>query len=197
MFHGNDLFLAHSTPEDLDEMAGVPGFGEAMVSVGWAAVSEDGNGVTLPSFKTYNVPLTAAERQQRRRERMKTKPPENRHGESRIVTNCHAPEKIREEKKKINNPPTPQGGKQQKPDPIWDVAVELWHPSGVPPSQIKAIGRSVADLKALEATLDQIRERREEHLRKWPDITCTLRSVVKHWDTLTKPKRKPNRFLDD
>lgn len=64
-FDEDDLVLAHSEVSDLDEMAGAPGVGEAMASVGWAI---EKGGVTLPNFKQFNVPMTPAERQKNYRE---------------------------------------------------------------------------------------------------------------------------------
>lgn len=68
-FVGDDLVLRHSSLADLDEMGGVPGIGAAMASVNWANANEGGIGVTLCNFKTYNVPMTGAERQERLRKR--------------------------------------------------------------------------------------------------------------------------------
>lgn len=68
-FIGDDLFLACITIADLDVMAGVEGFGEAMRKVGWAIEKTDGSGVVLPNFKEHNVPKTSAERQQASRDR--------------------------------------------------------------------------------------------------------------------------------
>src|SRR5258708_10898926 len=65
-FQGDDLVLAHSKIADLDEMAGAPGVGEAMKTVGWAIEKK---GVILPNFKQFNVPMTDAERQRALRER--------------------------------------------------------------------------------------------------------------------------------
>ena len=56
---------------DIDEIAGIPGFGEAMELVGWASYDEDKNAVILPNFAEWNTPAkdrTAAERQRRFRE---------------------------------------------------------------------------------------------------------------------------------
>jgi hypothetical protein len=56
--------------EDLDEIAGVPGFGDAMSSVGWACRDDSENCVLLPNFSEHNTTAkdrTAAERQRRRR----------------------------------------------------------------------------------------------------------------------------------
>jgi len=65
-FDGDDLVLAHSRIADLDEMAGAPGVGEAMKTVGWALEKK---GVILRNFKQFNVPMTDAERQRAFRER--------------------------------------------------------------------------------------------------------------------------------
>src|SRR3990167_8846287 len=67
-FIGDDLVLRHSIIDDLDQMAGAPGVGHAMQSVGWAIAKD---GVTLPNFREYNVPMTAAEKQKEYRERLK------------------------------------------------------------------------------------------------------------------------------
>ncbi len=67
---GDDLVLAHTY---LDEIAGVPCFGEAMASVGWAIEEDDGR-LRLPKFLAHNIPTDdrakalAAERQQRYRD---------------------------------------------------------------------------------------------------------------------------------
>lgn len=71
---GNDLFLKLSTIGVIDDIADMPGFGEAMESVGW--VIDDANGLTFPSFfEDWNVEPTQeskkknAERQRRHREK--------------------------------------------------------------------------------------------------------------------------------
>lgn len=65
-FLGHDLVLDHSEIDDLDQMAGAPGVGRAMMEVGWATPE---NGVTLRNFKEFNVPMTSAEKQKSYRER--------------------------------------------------------------------------------------------------------------------------------
>jgi hypothetical protein len=67
-FVDDDLVLEHSELSDLDQMAGAPGVGEAMQSVRWALPE---NGVTLPNFKEFNVPMTPAEKQREYRNRNK------------------------------------------------------------------------------------------------------------------------------
>lgn len=65
-FVEDDLILPYSDLADLDQMAGAPGVGEAMAYVEWAI---EANGVTLPNFKEFNVPMTAAEKQKEYRDR--------------------------------------------------------------------------------------------------------------------------------
>lgn len=60
---GDDLLLTHSTLWTLDEIAGVPGFGQAMASVGWAT-EEDEIGVRFCNFLLYNIPSEDRKRHQ-------------------------------------------------------------------------------------------------------------------------------------
>lgn len=76
-FQDDDLILPYSEIADLDEMAGAPGVGDAMESVDWALPV---NGVTLPNFKEFNVPMTEAERAKSYRERNKNVTQESRKG---------------------------------------------------------------------------------------------------------------------
>lgn len=71
-FVENDLYLEHSEVEDLDQISGVKGFGEAMLAVGWVVEEEAGNGIFFPNFKEFNVPLTPAEKQESYRKRLRT-----------------------------------------------------------------------------------------------------------------------------
>lgn len=72
VFHSADL-------SDLDDMAGIPGFGAAMEAVGWAVYDPENDTVTLPNFYEYNTPgkertkESAAERQRRYRASQKAK----------------------------------------------------------------------------------------------------------------------------
>lgn len=80
--HSDDGTLSCCDLEDLDEIAGVPGFGEAMQAVGWAISDGQSKCVSLPNFSEHNTPAkdrTAAERQRRSRAL--------RHGVT--VTACH------------------------------------------------------------------------------------------------------------
>jgi hypothetical protein len=109
---GDDI-LRHAELYEIDEMAGAPGFGEAMALVGWAIEIED-VGVHLPNFKEHNksgkerVPKSGKERTQDWRSRKKAA--EQAALEKNPVTKCDAgdarEEKRREEKKKTPLPPS-------------------------------------------------------------------------------------------
>lgn len=63
------------TPEDLDDIAGWAGFGQAMVAVGWAVFDVENCRLSFPNFLEHNTPeksasrAAAAERQRKYRER--------------------------------------------------------------------------------------------------------------------------------
>lgn len=99
-FVGNDLVLQHSTIYDIDDMAGAPGVGEAMQAVGW--VCEE-NGITLPNFTEFNVPMTNAEKQAEYRARQKTLPKALQQNENELPLGSNAePHNVttREEKRR-------------------------------------------------------------------------------------------------
>jgi hypothetical protein len=62
--------MENAYPEDLDDIAGVPGFGKAMQSAGWLSVDESAATLTFPNFGQWNTPAkdtTAAERMRKHR----------------------------------------------------------------------------------------------------------------------------------
>ena len=88
---------------DIDDIAGIPGFGAAMVSVGWAIFDEESMTVTLPNFNEYNNSArerssAGAERQRRYREK-KASFRDAASDVTRDVTVTEREEKRREEKK--------------------------------------------------------------------------------------------------
>ena len=106
--HATGGILSCCDLEDLDEIAGVPGFGEAMASVGWAIPDEATKSVSLPNFSDHNTPAkdrTAADRQRRYRQ--------NRNGGvARDVTrdvarDSNDREEKRREEKIVNTPAAP------------------------------------------------------------------------------------------
>lgn len=95
---GEDGIMPFMTPQDVDDMAEVPGLGDAMISVGWIIEHADG-GLEFPNFtknntpsKSRSQPKTAAQRAKEYRERKKAESEASQ--SSRHVTR----EKRREEK---------------------------------------------------------------------------------------------------
>jgi hypothetical protein len=118
--HASDGLMKGLHPEDLDDLAGLKGIGDAMVEVGWAVAVK--GGVMLPNFTEWNRPAedrTNADRQRRHRERAKNAeiPEENEVAEQRNGTvTRYAPlrngvtvttEKRREEKREEYIPAAP------------------------------------------------------------------------------------------
>jgi hypothetical protein len=122
-----DGILRDATLFEVDEMAGVPGFGRAMKAVGWLIELPDLDGVEFPNFIEHNTvkesrstgAKTDAERAKEYRERKKN-------GGSSDVTNgvtknCDASrdtvttEKRREEKNKEEPPTGVSGGTPPNP----------------------------------------------------------------------------------
>lgn len=92
----------------ISDIAGLPSFGEAMASVGWAIEEEDPLGVRLPDFLTYNtpsekrVPKSDAQRAREYRGRKRVRDQNShddaaRHETSQSVTKNHAREEKRRE----------------------------------------------------------------------------------------------------
>jgi len=74
---GEDCHVAGMTITDIDDMVEVPGFGEALLAVGWVAENDE-KGLFFPNFLEHNVPQktrpeakTPAQRAKEYRERKK------------------------------------------------------------------------------------------------------------------------------
>jgi hypothetical protein len=117
---GDDLVIDHCDLGTLDDITGLPCFGEAMAEVGWASEREDGSLVFPKFFADKASPeqrhrTGGAARQARYRQRLKQQTPSHSNGAivtgdvtgDVTVTGQRREEKRREEDK---NPPTPHGG---------------------------------------------------------------------------------------
>ena len=100
--HAKGEFIDFLTIDSIDEIAGVAGFGRALVATGWAV--ESGNGILLPGFTEHNTSAEvrktgAAERQKAYRERLKqkTEPAQENRDVTRDVTSQPREEKRRED----------------------------------------------------------------------------------------------------
>lgn len=85
--------------------------------------------------------------------------------------------------------------RQRPPDPIWDALVEALR---IDVKQLTttargAVNRAVAELRAVEATPQQIAERAHAYRRTYPNTSLTPSALVKHWAQLNghKPPAAP------
>jgi hypothetical protein len=115
---GDDLVCRGVSLTVIDDISDLPGFGAAMESVGWVVEKDDD--IVFPSFfEEYNVDpqdkknASAAERQRRYRENLKTKSDGN--GDvTRNATVTH-----REEKRRVVKNPLPPTGAGARFDRFW------------------------------------------------------------------------------
>lgn len=96
--HADAEFIRGLCLNDIDEITGVPGFGEAMAHAGWASTDPSG-GVRLPNFSKFNsvakVRSSAADRQRRYRERHG-----NGNGDAKVTRDVTVTSQPREEKRR-------------------------------------------------------------------------------------------------
>lgn len=116
---GTDFVLPDASLFEIDEMAGVPGFGRALAGVGWLCVLPESGGIEFPNFIEHNTVgkerSTRAKTQAERAKEYRDRKHQKEHGSSRdgVTKKSDASrdsvttEKSREEKR--NTPPTPKG----------------------------------------------------------------------------------------
>lgn len=112
--HTSDGIFHNADLSDVDDIVGVPGFGQAMASVGWAIHDVENDCVILPNFNDYNKTGTerhasAAERQRRYREKKRATSDVTR-DVTEGVTGDDREEKRRDEKSKDLNPEREHAG---------------------------------------------------------------------------------------
>jgi hypothetical protein len=103
--HTSDGVMRCCDLVDIDEIAGIPSFGEAMEHVGWALHDVEKAAIILPNFTEWNTPAkdrTAAERQRRFREKRNGKVTRDSNGRVRG----------REEVEEEEDPPLSPKGKE-------------------------------------------------------------------------------------
>ncbi|NBW20588.1 MAG: hypothetical protein EBR82_72735, partial [Caulobacteraceae bacterium] len=52
---GGDCWVPYMAVSDIDDIVGVPGFGDALVAVGWVTLHDE-KGLVFPNFSEHNVP---------------------------------------------------------------------------------------------------------------------------------------------
>lgn len=70
---------------------------------------------------------------------------------------------------------------------LFDLVEKLWFGGRVAQPHRSRAGKIVRDLKALEATPDDVETRVGRYKRQWPKMVCTPEAIVKHWHTLSQP----------
>jgi len=152
----DDLFVRCCTVSVIDDLADIPGFGEALLTVGWAVQTDEG--VVLPRFfEDYNVdPLEeirakGRERQQKYRERQKEK--SCTRCDVTVASERNAREKKRREEKSKKNTPLPPFESQQFAD-AWqkwlEYRTENHHPA-YKPKGLQACWTRLAEFGESEA----------------------------------------------
>lgn len=105
--HTRNGVFENADLSDIDDIVGVPGFGAALSTVGWAIHDEQSNSVILPNFNEYNTSgdmrsasaKTNAQRQKEFRERKKQQESNVTRNVTNNVTSNRREEKRREDLK--------------------------------------------------------------------------------------------------
>lgn len=103
--HSRNGVFENADLSDIDDIVGVPGFGAALSTVGWAIYDAENNCVILPNFNEYNTSgdmrsataKTNAQRQKEFRERKKLQESNVTSNVTNNVTRNHREEKRRED----------------------------------------------------------------------------------------------------
>lgn len=114
--------------QDIDDIAEIPGFGEAMATVGWVIVNAAG-GLTFPNFTENNNPSKSrpnkaksdAERAKAYRERKAGKTTDS----EPVTPSRHVTTEKRREEKILDTPLIPQGGDEGRKK-VLPVGAEKW-----------------------------------------------------------------------
>jgi hypothetical protein len=171
-------------PEDIDEVTGVPGFGNAIESAGWVAFDRKNGGLTMPNFEEHNVSAierssSSAERQRRYRERQKAKQGSGKSDDSDTrngdvtsdVTGDGREEKRREEKKgKPKQGQKPSALPDWLPPDAWADYLEMRKKIKKPPTE-RALELVLMSLETLRNNGHDVRAVLDQSiLKNWIDV---------------------------
>jgi hypothetical protein len=140
---------------DIDEIAGIPGFGEAMQYVGWALHDDEKDAIILPNFTEWNTPAkdrTAAERQRRFREKRNGNVTRDSNGRVR------GREEVEEEEE---DPPLPPKGESAEEQTAVGEPPKEPPPADVPPEPPPQFPECVRDI--CEEWLEYKRQRNHKY----------------------------------
>ncbi len=136
---GRDGVVRHAALREVDDMAGIPGFGKALQAVNWLEVLTDEDGVRFVNFEEHNSPhkersssaKSNAERQAEYRARKRAEAEDSLRGSdeasdvTRDVTSNRRIDKSREEK--INKGAKAPSSAGKLPACPYDSIVSLYH----------------------------------------------------------------------
>ena len=97
------------------------------------------------------------------------------------TTNTSLPQNAEGEPKRERKP--------REPDPLWDAVAAQWFDNNPVGPNVKRCGKIVRDLKAMNATPDELATRIKRYRAEWPDAECTPEAMVKHWQRFAKASK--------
>jgi hypothetical protein len=170
--HIREEFISSLRIQDIDEIAQVPGFGNALSEVGWAVFDEESRGVFLPNFSEHNVSSgdrTNADRQKRHREKKKL---ENENSNVTRNENSNAREEKRREEnistslRSVDTLPRPESVSSEN----WDAFIEV-RKGLKAKNTLRAINSLITQLGKLQAEGHEPNAVVEQSIRSsWKDL---------------------------
>lgn len=158
--HAKGEFIECVTRQDVDDIAGVPGFADALGAVRWATFDAKKGGVKLPDFNDHNTSVderksAGAERQKRYRDRLKQRPSsgDKTSDVTRDVTSRERLDKRREE----SNTPKPPTGVVSKFPPLFEDFWSAYPRKTAKDSAAKAFAKRRVDAVLLATMLAAIK----------------------------------------
>lgn len=197
--HSEDGFMPGLTLRQIDRKTGIPGFGAALVLIGW--LSETEGGLTLVKFDEHNGAsakkrAVTAKRVANHRSGNADVTQAALQDEHASVTGALAREREREEKREIPSDADASGGKPP-PDPvkqeIWDAGRSILLAARMPAKQVGTfLGKLVIDYTA-PTVLDAVRSAVKEQPA---DPAEYLKATCLHLVGKRGPKLNPQEALE-
>lgn len=91
---------------------------------------------------------------------------------------------------------TGKPGAPRKPRPrdtVFETAVKLFYPEGIPRGTRKMVNRFIEDLHALKATPEEMIARHQQ-MSQWPGTIPTLQYLTNKWNELESPEARQVRL---
>jgi hypothetical protein len=170
--HTKDGVFSNADLSDIDDMTGIPGFGDAMAVVGWAVYDAENQSVTLPNFTEYNTSgsersVTAKSNAQRQKEYRDRQPTLKSNATDNVTSNAtsNVTSNRREEKRREDNKDSVAKATGGKPplvtDPdeiIFGYGLPMLTNSGTPEKQARSFLGGLRKHHGDGALIDKLRE---------------------------------------